>query len=96
MATQSLIRNEKISVVDDLARLRRTVKNLLHEVDKRAGGVHIDAEKGVDFYQAVERFEADLIRSALAICGGRQNRAASLLKLRNSTLSAKMKQLKMR
>jgi DNA-binding NtrC family response regulator len=94
MATRSLVPGR--AVVNDLDVLRRIVKNLLHEVERSTYRVHIDSDNGVDFYEAVERFEAELIRSALAISGGRQNRAASLLKLRNSTLSAKMKQLKMR
>lgn len=94
MATQVLLR--KPAVVDELDSLRRTVRNLLHEVDRRTRGVEIDAEKGIDFYEAVARFEAELIRTALDLTGGRQNRAANLLKLRRSTLNSKMKQLNLR
>ncbi len=72
------------------------MRNLLHEVDTNARPVQIDAEHGIDFYETVARFEADLIESALHVTGGRQNRAADLLKMRKSTLNSKMKQLKLR
>lgn len=94
MATRAFVQSR--ATVNELDNLRRTVRNLLHQVDSMACGVQIDADKGVDFYQAVERFEAELIRSALDLSGGRQNQAARLLKLRNSTLNSKMKQLKLR
>ena len=53
----------------------------------------IDPEKGLDFYENVERFEAQLIETALELTGGRQNKAAQLLNLRTSTLSWKIKKL---
>ena len=49
--------------------------------------------KGLDFYENVERFETQLIESALELAGGRQNKAAELLNLRTSTLSWKIKKL---
>ena len=79
-----------------LNRLRTTVRSLLKEVNEGINPVRIDAEHGVDFYQAVARYEAQLIESALAAAGGRQNRAARLLNMRNSTLSTKIKQLRLR
>ena len=48
-----------------------------------------------DFYNEVERFEINLIRSALRISGGSQVKAAKLLKLNPTTLNAKMKVLKL-
>jgi DNA-binding NtrC family response regulator len=48
-----------------------------------------------DFYNEVERFEINLIRSALRISGGSQVKAAKLLKLNATTLNAKMKTLKL-
>jgi len=48
-----------------------------------------------DFYNEVERFEMNLIRSALRISGGSQVKAAKLLKLNPTTLNAKMKVLKL-
>ncbi len=94
MATQLI--NNSSNVVDHLAKLRKTVKDLLHEVDANVRPVQIDAEKGIDFYDTVARFEAQLIESALEVSGGRQNRAATLLRMRRSTLNSKMKQLNMR
>ena len=45
----------------------------------------------IDFYHEVERYEIELIRSALNQCGGNQTRAAKLLHLKSTTLNAKMK-----
>ena len=46
-----------------------------------------------NFYQEVERFETHLIRSALRLTGGSQVKAARLLKLKPTTLNAKIKTL---
>ena len=46
---------------------------------------------GIDFYDEIERYEIELIESALAKCGGNQSRAARLLRLKSTTLHAKMK-----
>jgi len=45
----------------------------------------------IDFYHEVERYEIELIRSALNHCGGNQTQAAKLLHLKSTTLHAKMK-----
>jgi DNA-binding NtrC family response regulator len=81
---------------EKLDSLRNTVRSLLKEMNEGLSPVRIDPANGVDFYQAVARFEAQLIESALEATGGRQNRAARLLNLRNSTLSTKIKQLRIR
>ena len=47
--------------------------------------------EGIDFYDAIERYEIELIRSALNQCGGNQSQAAKLLHLKSTTLNAKMK-----
>jgi DNA-binding NtrC family response regulator len=47
-----------------------------------------------DFYHEVERFEINLIRSALRISSGSQVKAARLLKLNATTLNAKLKLFK--
>ena len=53
---------------------------------------HIAVNKdGIDFYDAVERYEIELIRSALNQCNGNQSRAARLLRMKSTTLNAKMK-----
>ena len=46
---------------------------------------------GIDFYHEVERYEIELIKSALDHCGGNQSRAAKLLQMKSTTLNAKMK-----
>ncbi|HEX5886105.1 MAG TPA: helix-turn-helix domain-containing protein [Pyrinomonadaceae bacterium] len=46
---------------------------------------------GIDFYQEIERYEIDLIESALNVCDGNQSRAARLLRMKATTLNAKIK-----
>jgi DNA-binding NtrC family response regulator len=48
-------------------------------------------DNGIDFYDEIERFEIELIKTALDKCGGKQNQAARLLRLKSTTLNAKMK-----
>lgn len=46
---------------------------------------------GIDFYDEIERYEIELIKTALNKCGGKQSQAARLLRLKSTTLNAKMK-----
>ena len=88
------IENNELAIqLDDL---RTSIAVLLDEMDVRSRQPQVDSENGIDFYEAVARFETQLIESALAVTGGRQNRAAGLLRMRKSTLSTKMKQLNLR
>ena len=73
--------------------IQATIHSLLREAEIHTRPLAIDPEKGLDFYENVELFEAHLIESALEITGGRQNKAAELLNLRTSTLSWKIKKL---
>ena len=57
---------------------------------KRNPPIVIDNE-GIDFYREVERYEIELIKSALSQCGGNQTQAARLLQMKSTTLNAKMK-----
>ena len=50
-------------------------------------------QQTVDFYEAVERFERELIESTLARCRGVQKRAAEMLGLKATTLNEKIKRL---
>jgi len=51
-------------------------------------------EEGVDFYELVEEFERGLIAEALRRTGGNQRRAARLLRLKETTLAAMRRRLK--
>ena len=50
--------------------------------------------KGMEFYEAVQRFERQLIESALRQANGVQKQAAELLGLKPTTLNEKIKRLK--
>ena len=47
----------------------------------------------MDFDEAVNSFERSLLNQALAVSGGNKARAADLLKIKRTTLLAKMKSL---
>lgn len=96
MATRITTRRRNSEFGDKLDSLRSTTRSLLHEAAANTQPVNIDPEKGIDFYENVERFEIQLIESALEAAGGRQNRAAKLLNLRTTTLCTKMKTLNIR
>ena len=51
-------------------------------------------ENGIDFYAEVRRFEVALIRRAMKYTKGSQIEAARLLKMKNTTLSSKIKVLR--
>jgi DNA-binding NtrC family response regulator len=78
-------------------RLRALALQLLQEVqiiDESVPGEEVPAHNldgGIDFYDEVRRFEIGLIRRALRQTAGHQSRAAKLLKLKVSTLNAKIK-----
>ncbi len=48
-------------------------------------------QEGIDFDQVVENFERSLVTQALAVSGGNKARAADLLRIKRTTLLAKMK-----
>lgn len=54
----------------------------------------IDVRAGINFYDEVSRFEADLIRQALIYTDGHQVRAARLLGLGVTTLNSMIKRYK--
>jgi DNA-binding NtrC family response regulator len=59
--------------------------------DQNHGQQFTTENDGIDFYDEVERYEIELIRTALNHCGGNQSQAAKLLHLKSTTLNAKMK-----
>lgn len=75
--------------------LRPEVRNpeLASQMIKNSEGssADIDISRGVNFYDAVKRFEIDLIQRALDQTGGHQSRAARLLGLNATTLNSKIK-----
>jgi DNA-binding NtrC family response regulator len=50
-------------------------------------------QDGLDLENAVSRFELSLLNQALVACGGNKARAANLLRIKRTTLLAKMKTL---
>jgi DNA-binding NtrC family response regulator len=71
--------------------LKELAQALIREIDSLRHTQLPDVTRGVDFYEEVERFEVNLIRSALERTGGHQTRAARLLGINVTTLNHKIK-----
>lgn len=83
-------RNDEITA-NQLDILKGMVRKILVEIDSIGMSPNFDVGDGIDFYDAVEKFEVSLIKSALLRTGGHQSRAAKLLGIKKSTLNAKIK-----
>jgi DNA-binding protein Fis len=71
--------------------LRVLLQALMDEVESLRETSESEAVEGLNLSEEVRRYEAHLIRCALIRTGGRQRRAARLLKTKVSTLNAKIK-----
>jgi transcriptional regulator with GAF, ATPase, and Fis domain len=83
--------NESSSWKSNLDSLKELVLQLLCDLQRVEEINALNIESGFDFYDAVSRFEIDLIKRALVQTGGNQVRAARLLKLNVTTLNSKIK-----
>lgn len=90
---QQLDRNEKNEEItaNQLDTLKSMVRKVLVEIEAIGMSPNLDVGGGIDFYDAVEKFEVSLIKSALLRTGGHQSRAAKLLGIKKTTLNAKIK-----
>jgi len=83
--------------VEQLVMLAKALANEIETLQVEISTDHhhrkpIDFEKdGIDFYNEIKRYEIELIRSALNQCDGNQTQAARLLRMKSTTLNAKMK-----
>ena len=71
--------------------LRDVTAALLDEVKALTPIKNIKLEAGIDLEEEVKKFEIYLIERALEKTGGNQLEAARLLKLKHTTLNAKIK-----
>lgn len=93
-----LVLRESISnlreLVDDLSRRAEDVTCTLEGFGLFGVPTTLVNSRGeLDFYSEVRRFEIFLIRNALRLTGGSQVKAARLLKMHETTLNSKLKNL---
>jgi len=74
-----------------LEALKVLANSILAEAASLETNLDITDAVNVDLAGEVQRYEADLIRTALIRTGGRQRRAAALLSIKPTTLHEKMK-----
>ena len=89
-AATPAVMNNKLEALKVLA------NSILAEVASLAQNTETPEQVNVDLAGEVQRYEADLIRSALIRTGGRQRRAAALLTIKPTTLHEKMKRYGMK
>ena len=77
-----------------IASLKVLAMTLLRQVESLETQIASDNVPELNLQTEVHRFEAAIIRSALAKTGGRQRRAAKLLGVKVTTLNTKIKRLK--
>lgn len=87
-------RNGKV-IDNKIANIRNLVSNLDGAIQELESHDLPQLDDQFDFYHEVERFQINLIKSALRVSRGSQVKAAKLLKLKATTLNAKMKLFKL-
>ena len=87
------IRSE-VALDNRLNTLREVALTLLREVESLRVSQSDNNKRRVKLHDEVQRFEVDLIRSALGRTGGNQTRAAQLLGVKITTLNTKIKRYK--
>ena len=78
-----------------LASLKVLALTLLSQVESLEAQIEANDVSELNLQQEVHRFEAAIIKSALAKTGGRQRRAARLLGVKVTTLNTKIKRHKL-
>ena len=81
------------SSIHNLDSLREVALMLLREVESLASREEPRTGQPLGLQEEVQRYESELIRSALQRTGGNQRRAAKLLRVKVTTLNCKIKRL---
>src|SRR5882757_10104380 len=84
----------EVAMDNRLNTLREVALTLLREVESLRVSQSDNGKRRVKLHDEVQRFEVDLIRSALSRTGGNQTRAAQLLGVKITTLNTKIKRYK--
>lgn len=95
MQAVNFLDNEGLNVrLNLLRRLAQSITSEINEIEKKQEAVAAAShqnETEISLEEQVKRFEMDLIRFALLKTGGKQNSATEFLKIKRSTLHAKIK-----
>jgi transcriptional regulator with GAF, ATPase, and Fis domain len=91
--TEVNLRNDVV-LDNRLSSLRDVALTLLREVESLRLTEPVNLNRKVRLYDEVQRFETDLICSALSRTAGNQTRAARLLGIKLTTLNSKIKRYK--
>jgi transcriptional regulator with GAF, ATPase, and Fis domain len=90
----AVIHLQEASLDNRIETLREIALTLLEKLESLQSAKPSRGDGSVKLYDEVQRFEIDLIRSALDRTSGNQVRAARLLGVKPTTLNAKLKRYK--
>ena len=93
-SVSAVIRLPEASLDNRIETLRELASTLVEKLESLQSARPGRGESSVKLCDEVQRFEIDLIRSALDRTGGNQVRAARLLGVKPTTLNAKLKRYK--
>jgi DNA-binding NtrC family response regulator len=79
-----ILQNEAAKILDEVRSFPNISKTALHSA-------YEDLESGINLNETIRHIEIRLIKRALELSGGRQNRAASLLRIKHTTLHEKIR-----
>jgi DNA-binding NtrC family response regulator len=85
--------NVDLSLHSKIEALQKLALHIALEANSFAPKSWLKLENGINLWEELRNYEQRLIRQALALSGGKQNKAASLLGISSSTLNAKIKRL---
>ena len=92
-STEDILKQNQLEALKSLSLLLVREINSLDET-QAALEKQIESEKPICLLKEIERFEANMIRCALIRSMGKQNKAATLLGMKTSTLNMKIKRYK--
>ena len=90
-AAGAALHRSELAMDNRLNTLREVALTLLREVESLRVSQTPNSQRSVRLYEEVQKFEVDLIRSALGRTAGNQTRAAQLLGVKLTTLNTKIK-----
>ncbi len=83
-----MLQNEAVEILKEVKSFPVIYRSALHSANEKLEG-------GINLNETITDFEIRLIKRALELSGGRQNRAARLLNIKSTTLHEKIRRYRL-
>ncbi len=83
-----ILHNEAVEILNEVKSLPVIYKSALYSANEKI-------ERGINLNETIKDLEVRLIKRALELSGGRQNRAAKLLNIKHTTLHEKIRRYRL-